>query len=109
MTPVPTPLHPFLVDAKDTWKAVETLMDWFSRLVTTAYGYSDSLIKYRQDQADKKYKIEKAEKEALRIMKEQEKKRTEAVSKNLKKRSTCLTDEWFDYEGLEEFLKELEE
>jgi hypothetical protein len=109
MVPVPTPLHPFLVDANDTWKAVETLMDWFSKLVTTAYGYSDGLIKYRQDQADKKYKIEKAEKEALRVMKEQEKKKKGAVSKNLRKRSTYFTDEWFDYAGLEEFLKELEE
>ena len=64
-------------------------MEWFSKLINTAYGYSDGLIKFRQDRANKKYKIEKAEKEALRIMKEQENKKKNAMEK----RGRSIADE----------------
>jgi len=75
MAPTPSPLHPLLSDAKDTWTRASTVMSWFTKLVTTLYGWSDGLIKHRQNRANKIYKIEKAEKEALRIMNAQQKRR----------------------------------
>lgn len=86
MAPVPSPLPVLLTDAKDTWDRVETILDWFSKIVTTAYAYSDMIINYRQDGADSKYKMKKAEGEAVRIMNEQTKKDKAADGKVLGKR-----------------------
>lgn len=107
MAPTPGPINPLLIDAKDTWDRVETILDWFSKIVTTAYGYSDMVIKHRQDGVDKKYKIEKAEKEALRIMKEQGHE-NKAVAQHIRKRgwSEFVAEEddldWF-LEYMDEF------
>lgn len=95
MAPTPAPAHPFLTDAKDTWDRVETILDWFSKIVTTAYDYSDMMIRHRQEGVDKKYKIEKAEKEALRIMKEQGNK-NKTTTQSLRKR------EWSESGAAEE-------
>ena len=70
-------------------------MKWFSRLVTKAYGWSDGLIKFRQNKVNKKYKIKQAEKQALRIMEEQKWKR-EAEKKNLGKRDWSENRIWRD-------------
>jgi len=83
--PVPVPLHPVLTNAKDTWSTIESLLEWFSKIVDTAYGYSDGLIKFRQKKANDTYKTKKAEKEAYRIMQAQEKK-NKGVEKVLGKR-----------------------
>ena len=110
MAPTPTPLYPLLTNAKDTWDRVETILDWFSRIVTTAYSYSDMVIKHRQDGVNKKSKLEKAEKEALRIMKEQEYGK-KAVTKNLGKRAwseSAWEDEHvYDLDWLLKFLDEI--
>lgn len=95
MAPTPAPINPLLIDAKDTWDRVETILDWFSKIVTTGYGYSDMVIKHRQDGVNKKYKIEKAEKEALRIMKEQGNE-NKAVTKHIGKR------EWSEFVAAED-------
>jgi len=109
MAPTPTPIHPLLTNAKDTWDRVETILDWFSKIVTTAYSYSDMVIEHRQEGVNKKYKIEKAEKEALRIMKEQENKK-KAVTKNLGKRawseSAWEDEDVYDLDWFLEFLDE---
>lgn len=113
MAPVPTPIHPLLTDAKDTWTKFETILDWFSKLVDTAYGYTDGIIKYRQDQANKKYKTENAEKEAMRIMKEQGNQgKKSVVEKVLGRRDLGGDDEdegIFDWDGFVEFLEKFEE
>jgi hypothetical protein len=75
MPPMVTSLHPFVSDAKAKWVLVQTILTWFSKIIDTAYKYSDGIIKYRQDRANKKYKIEKAEKEALSFIKEQKNKK----------------------------------
>jgi ABC-type uncharacterized transport system YnjBCD substrate-binding protein len=65
-------LYPVLENAKGAWDQAENLMSWFSRLVATSYAWSDSLIRWRQKKVDTKYEIKQAEKEAKRIMVEQE-------------------------------------
>jgi hypothetical protein len=70
----PAPLAPLFSTAKTAWGQVADVMSWFSKIVTTLYGYSDGIIKLRQNKVNTQYKIKKAEKEAYRIMKEQEKK-----------------------------------
>jgi hypothetical protein len=62
------PLPPAVKNAKAAWDKVEEAMGWFTDLVTTGYGWTDALIKSRQNKANKEYKIAKAEKEAFRIM-----------------------------------------
>ena len=110
MAPTPAPIHPLLTNAKDTWDRIETILDWFSKIVTTAYSYSDMVIKHRQQGVNKKYKIEKAEKEALRIMKEQENKKT--VTKNLGKRewseSAAAEEDVYDLDWILELMDEFE-
>lgn len=94
-------------------------MKWFSKLISTAYGWSDSIIKIRQGKANKKYKIKKAENEALRIMEEQRLQRSkgDAVSKNLGKRSESQglvkrdggdSGDLLDFAELMEFLETFE-
>jgi hypothetical protein len=101
MTPVP--LNPLLSNVSSGWGKAQTIMKWFSKLVTNAYGWSDGLIKFRQKKANNAYKIKQAEKEALRIMEEQKKKR-ESEKKNLGKRDWS---EEQDMEDLQEFLEML--
>jgi len=111
MAPTPAPINPLLTNAKDTWDRVNTILDWFSKIVTTAYGYSDLVIKHRQEGVNKKYKIEKAEKEGLRIMKEQENKK-KAVTKNLGKRAwseSAAEEDDYDLDWLLEFMDDFDE
>src|SRR5271169_2639538 len=108
MTPVP--LHPLLETAKTGWGKAEYFMKWFSKLVTMAYGWTDGIIKARQNKANNAYKMAKAEKEALRIMEEQKMERQASVVKNLGKRARGVDESLdFDIEELKEFLKMLEE
>ena len=72
MPPLPESSNSTVLPAvKGGWNQLQMLMKWFTKLVKTAYGWSDSIIKGRQKKADNRYKIEKAEKEARRIMAEQ--------------------------------------
>ena len=93
LTMTPVPLNPLLSNVTSGWGKAQTIMKWFSRLVTNAYGWSDGLINFRQKKANNAYKIKQAEKEALRIMEEQMKER-ESGKKNLRKR------DWSGYGGL---------
>jgi hypothetical protein len=86
MAPTPSPwIKPFLTDAQDSWDKVVIVLGWFSRLVETAYAYSDMVVKMRQKKVDKEYKIKKAEKEAYRIMREQTEKRKNGTSTAVKR------------------------
>jgi len=49
-------------------------MDWFTEIVTSLYSWSDLIIKIRQGKANRAYKIQRAEKKAMEIMKEHQKK-----------------------------------
>lgn len=49
-------------------------MNWFSKLVTTAYTWTDLIIKNRQKKVDNAYNIKKAEEKAAEIMKQQQEK-----------------------------------
>ena len=55
-----------------SWTAVNPIMIWMNKLVPKLYGWSDLLIKLRQDKVNYKYRIEKAEKKAYETMKAQE-------------------------------------
>lgn len=70
--PVPTPEpHAIVTHAKNAWDSISNILDWFTKIVTTSYAYSDGLIKSRQGLANNKAKIVKAEKEATKIMADQ--------------------------------------
>jgi hypothetical protein len=56
-----------------TWKSLENILKWFSKLVTTHYGWSDAIIKSRQSKVNSAYKNKKANEEAERIQEEQDK------------------------------------
>jgi hypothetical protein len=101
MSPTPTPFHPLLANVKTGWGKAQFFMKWFSKLVGKAYGWSDGLINSRQNKVNKAYKFKKAENEAFRIMKEQQKER-EGVGKSLGKRDIHKELD------LEEFLEFLE-
>jgi hypothetical protein len=111
----PNPLHPVLTDAGDTWKYTANIMKWFVKLVTSGYGWSDLIIKLRQDKANERYKIEKAEKEAAKIMKGQEKRQKELNAKSaarkrlLSSRSYDFEDEGKVAEDMDEFIQFLED
>ena len=92
MAPAPA-LLPSMAEAKGSWDALETAMDWFCKIVDTLYGYSDGLIKHRQKLVDTKDKLSKAEKEAFRIMQEKGKKQ-ETVEKVLGKRGGEWEADW---------------
>ena len=94
MAPSPA-LLPSMAEAKNTWDALETAMEWFSKIVDTLYGYSDGVIKYRQKKVDTADKLKNAEKEAFRIMQDKEKKQ-ETVEKVLGRRKRELNAEWED-------------
>lgn len=127
-TPIPkAPLHPVVETANLFWGKASGLMKWFTKLVTKAYAYSDFFIDGRQKGADQKYKFEKAEKEAFKILDEQKKQRAAAAAatdgKKIKKRSSGEEGNAADAEGefdiedfkdalnelLEEFVELLEE
>jgi hypothetical protein len=79
--PVPSPfVQPFLEHAKSGWDSTSNFMNWFTKLVASAYSWSDLIIKMRQDKANKAYKIQRAEKKALQIMREHQKKLKEQNS-----------------------------
>jgi hypothetical protein len=59
------------LNLKEGWDKTSFVMKWFTRVVRTAYAWSDMIIAYRQKKADTQYKIQKAEEEAYRIMEEQ--------------------------------------
>jgi hypothetical protein len=103
MSPTPTPIHPLLANVNTGWGKAQFFMKWFSKLVGKAYGWSDGLIKSRQNKVNKAYKFKKAEKEAFRIMDEQQKQR-EAGGKNLEKRDI---DKELDLEEFLEFLENI--
>ena len=67
ITPSSDYINPLLINTKNAWDWVETILNWFSKIFILVYGYSDMIIKHRQDGVNKKYKIEKTEKEAFRI------------------------------------------
>ena len=101
-------LIPFSQTQRTHGTELNTILDWFSKIVTTGYGYSDIVIKHRQEGVNKKYKIEKAEKEGLRIMKEQENKK-KAVTKNLGKREwseSAAEEDDYDLDWLLEYMDE---
>jgi len=99
------PVHP-VVDAVGLgWGKVSNMMKWFTKLVKKAYTYSDMFIDMRQKKADRKYKFEKAEAAALKVMEEQKKERAAVASGQLGKR-WCVEDE-FDVQEFAEFLNSL--
>jgi hypothetical protein len=73
-------------------------MTWFARLVTTGYTYSDLVIKSRQAGVNKAAKIQRAEKEATKIMEAQAKKQNGDVSK-VGRRDRI---EWYDDFGYDD-------
>lgn len=88
MAPIPAPAVPeVLAAAKDTWSTIEKFLGWFTKIVGTSYTYSDLLVKIRQDKANHKYKVDKAEKKAREIMAEQEKTEGKKFSSKLIRRS----------------------
>ena len=99
MSPTPAPFHPLLSNVNTGWGKASFFMKWFSKLVGKTYGWSDGLIAFRQNKVNKAYKFEKAEKEALRIMKEQQNQRE---GESLGKREL---HEQLDLEEFAEFLE----
>ena len=86
-------------------------MDWFSKLVTTAYTWTDLIVKNRQKKVDNAYNVKKAEEKAAEIMKQQQErnqKRTSALGKrsadNLEGEGVDEFEEWFDVKEYAEFL-----
>ena|SRR5271154_6973576 len=63
-----------------SWKAVNPIMMWMNKIVPKIYGWSDVLIKHRQDKVNYKYRIEKAEKKAYEIMKAQQEQRAKTAA-----------------------------
>ena len=107
----PAPLHALLSDAKGTWSRTEIMMKWFTKLVTTFYGWSDGIIRYRQNRANEKYKIQKAEEEAMRIMEEQRNRKTTVASnegKIIERRALAELDEDLDFGELLKMLEDVE-
>lgn len=74
-------------------------MGWFSKLVTTAYTWTDLIIKNRQKKVDDEYNLKKAEEKALEIMKEQEDKK----KRTLRRRDVPI----FDDIGVEEVIEDI--
>jgi hypothetical protein len=107
--PSPAPLHPGFGHAKNAWKLTENVMNWFSKLVTTAYTWTDLIIKNRQKKVDDEYNIKKAEEKALEIMKDQDKKK-----RNLRRRGVPVLEDRVvedlieEMGGIEEFSQFLE-
>jgi hypothetical protein len=116
MAPLPSPspaLHPVFNKANTAWKFSANVMGWFSKLVTTAYTWTDLIVKNRQKKVDNAYNIKKAEEKAAEIMKNQQGKE----KRTLAKRSADFVgeegiwggEEGFDKGEFEEFLQTLSE
>jgi len=63
----------------NAWNSFNPIMIWANKLVPKFYGWSDLIIKKKQDEANYKYKMEKAEKNAYEIMKAQQEQRAKAT------------------------------
>jgi len=99
------PIHPIGDAVSVGWGKISNIMKWFTKLVQKAYTYSDMFIDMRQQKADRKYKFEKAEAAALKIMEEQQRKRSAATVGQIGKRSFVEDD--VDVEEFAEFLNDL--
>lgn len=62
-----------------SWTAVNPIMMWMNRIVPKLYGWSDLVIKHRQEKVNYKYRIEKAEKKAYEIMRAQQEQRAKTA------------------------------
>ena len=101
--PSPVPLHPGFGHAKNAWKFTENIMGWFSKLITTAYTWTDLIIKNRQKKADDEYNLKKAEEKALEIMKEQiTKEQLDKQNRTLRRRNIPGLDDRTVEEAIEE-------
>ncbi len=84
-------------------------MGWFSKLVTTAYTWSDLIIKNRQKKADDEYNLKKAEEKALEIMKEQiTKEQLDKQNRTLRRRDISGLDDSTVEEAIEE-MRQIED
>ena len=78
-------------------------MGWFSKLITTAYTWTDLIIKNRQKKADDEYNLKKAEEKALEIMKEQiTKEQLDKQNRTLRRRNIPGLDDRTVEEAIEE-------
>jgi len=68
MAPTPASIEPR--GLADVWSSVQNVLDWTVNIITTAYAYTDSIILWRQNRANDKYKKQKAEQEAYRLEQE---------------------------------------
>ena len=96
------PLPPAVTNAKAAWDKVAEAMGWFTDLVTTGYGWTDALIKSRQNKANKEYKIAKADKEAFRIMMAQAAREKGQDGKVVRKRDVNWFESNFDEREIED-------
>lgn len=90
-------------------------MGWFSDIVTISYAWTDGLIKSRQSKVNKAAKIERAEKEAFRIMVDQAAREKGSAGTVRRKRDVVWLEEMvepvedeFDVQGWLEYLATLE-
>jgi len=116
MAPVPEPspaLHPAIQNANTAWKFSANMMNWFSKLVTTAYTWTDLLIKGRQKKVDNAYNTKMAEQKAAEIMKQQQEnglaKRSPGGDAEEARLEQIFEAEGVDRREFEEFLRSLEE
>ena len=83
-------------------------MDWFSKLVTTAYTWTDLIVKNRQKKVDNAYNVKKAEEKAAEIMQQQQDRNQKRTPSALGKRSADNLEDMFENEEeFEEFVQEL--
>ena len=79
--------HRSVADVKDTWDVLKEIMDWFTKIVTTGYEYSDGIIASRQNDVDNEYAQRQAARQAKKIMLEQLRNRTAAAGKKVTRRN----------------------
>ena len=99
-----SPVAELTLSLKEGWVQTSSLMRWFTKIVRTAYGWSDGIIAYRQSKANRQYKVQKADEEAYRIREEQYKRRRESLINGNRKRDFTAMENDFD---LEQFLASL--
>jgi len=80
-------------------------MNWFSKLATTAYTWTDLIIRSRQRKVDNAYNVKKAEEKAQEIMKQQQERNQKRAARE--KRSVEGLEEEFDFEEYAEILQSL--
>ena len=78
-SPSPSPSPGLLHALGSAWNGLHNVLQWFVRIVQTSYGYSDMLVKARQDRANRKYVEKKAEERAYQIMEAQRQRRLLAM------------------------------